>query len=310
MVSMKNFLPAALAAASPVAAIIGGDPVEFSQYPYLVSLYNTSNIVHPRPTCTGVLIDEKTVLTAASCVHDMEATNGRVALGSLGHSPPSNKTHHIWAWDFFTYPGSYDYKTNQHDLAIISFTGDHNVTTFPKLAQRGQFFHERVSRVKMVGFRLGISQKVAEDAQALQKLDLHAISRAQCRTEMWGRDSIHNDKFCARGCGKGGHGTSYAADTGAPVFYKGLLVGVTSAGGKQGGDCYPRTFTRMSQHEGFITDYYRKLANHRRPVGSHGSPVGSHGSQKMRMVVDEDVDEGRHVTREDEDEDSGLVWHS
>ncbi|KAK2593100.1 hypothetical protein QQS21_009190 [Conoideocrella luteorostrata] len=255
---MKAIPLAALAAISPVAAILGGEPVSPVKYPYLVSLYNTSEIIHPHPTCTGVLIQKNAILTAASCVHEIPARSGCAVIGPIGHSP-SNKTHQIYAWDSFAYPGIYDYKTYKHNIAIITFTGDHNVTTFPKLAKRGKFHGSSVVRkVQMLGFGLGLTGEPGEEIHSLRQLELPIMDVEACRMQMDGRISVQDDKFCTEGCARRGLGSSFTGDTGAPVFYKDTLVGIASVGVENEINCYPRPVTRISQHQKFVQDYYRK----------------------------------------------------
>ncbi|WP_344336481.1 trypsin-like serine protease, partial [Kitasatospora putterlickiae] len=67
---------AALTAAPPANAVVGGTPVTAGQTPYLVSLARGGHF------CGGALLDPTTVVTAAHCVAGTDAGALTVRAGS------------------------------------------------------------------------------------------------------------------------------------------------------------------------------------------------------------------------------------
>lgn len=83
---------ASMAAAHPTVRdandilIVGGDEAEAGEFPFIVSL---SSPVYNGHFCGGSLLNANTVLTAAHCTSDMEASEIKVRAGSnVGYFQP------------------------------------------------------------------------------------------------------------------------------------------------------------------------------------------------------------------------------
>lgn len=59
-----------------VKCIIGGQNVDFRKYKYQVSLWEDEKII-----CSGVILDDKHILTAAHCVDDVSTNRIKIVAG-------------------------------------------------------------------------------------------------------------------------------------------------------------------------------------------------------------------------------------
>ncbi|QPH11682.1 hypothetical protein C2857_003546 [Epichloe festucae Fl1] len=248
----------------PAAAIMGGEPASSSKYAYVVGLYD-NNGDDARPTCTGVLLRKDVVLTAASCVHPIGTARGgdggRVAVGRS-----------FFPWANATYPSIYHRVTHEHDIAIVTFRGAHNVTRFARLSSLSVQVGDNVT---MVGFaaadptsEIGGTEERngngngnwtgpgASSASAsasapllLRQITLPVMRHRHCRRE---RPTVRSDKFCASGCARGRPGSSFAGDTGGPVLWNDTVVGVASVPAEPPRACAPRAFTDVRSHLRFV----------------------------------------------------------
>ncbi|KAG5958691.1 hypothetical protein E4U58_005300 [Claviceps cyperi] len=229
-----------------------GQPASVSEYAYIVGLYaHSDNITGTHspaaPVCTGLLLPKNVIVTAVSCVHDMDAEHARVA---IGHGP--NMTIH--PWERVSWPGQYNRQRHQHDIAAIIFRSTHNVTNFAKLSAN------EVREGELLTLITPGSVTKAGDAE-LWQTQLPVINHAACHHQLKSILSI-KDKFCTEGffsfCPHAKPATTYsAAYAGSPILRNGAVVGIASVGAADDAQgCHPLAFTIIKSHLSFVAQFY------------------------------------------------------
>ncbi|CAH0014499.1 unnamed protein product [Clonostachys rhizophaga] len=247
-------MPAAAMAADFSAKIVGGTKADEGEFPYIVSLSLAETRSH---FCGGVLLDSKTVLTAAHCSVDYPANQVRVRAGS-----------NLWASggkqvnvaSIKVHP-KYDEDTLNNDIAIWSLARpirqDENIK-YISLPKAGS---DPAANTTVTVAGWGLLDSSAEDIpRDLRKVSVPVISRAKCNASYNRNDTqITQQMFCAGSTGK----DSCQGDSGGPVVdvASSTLLGLVS----WGFDCalpeYPGVYTNVGQFIDFIRSEGNKTAN-------------------------------------------------
>ncbi|KAG5970617.1 hypothetical protein E4U55_001544 [Claviceps digitariae] len=296
---------------SPAAAIIGGEPAVYHDYPYIVSFYAHGDPNDPTqrdnrtgtpftltqppigPDCTGALLPKNVVLTAASCVWNMDRKKARVAVGPAGNQTfyPFGQVH--WHLRF-------NRRKHKHDIAIVTFDGKHNIRRFAKLSYRWPKLGEDLLLVAPRAVRLMTEANANSSAPtqtslemdstqarssnisvaSLRRINVQVITNRICRPRLrkW-NIFVRKDKFCTTGCTRRARsnrythydyhwptiyhdiiGASSSSDTGAPLLLHGAVVGILTIGPPSTDDdiraCTPRAVTDMNAHMWYVKRFY------------------------------------------------------
>jgi trypsin len=212
-----------LAIAGSANAIVGGDEATKDQAPFTVALSGNSLF------CAGSLIGEKSVITAASCVEDKNATSIKVRLGSLHHASGGTV---IGVSSIAIHP-KYDADELDNDIAFITLADTYSDATPAQLPTNSKTLAYG-SSVQIFGW--GTTSEGGSLSSTLRTTSVKTISRATCQNTYGSLASITSREFCAGGNGKG----TGQADQGGPVVDSaGTLVGVISRINRYGANNYP-----------------------------------------------------------------------
>ncbi|KAG6008997.1 hypothetical protein E4U21_003549 [Claviceps maximensis] len=167
----------------PVAAIIGGEPARWKDYPYIVSFFKDGD---PRmrlppakpltipafgPDCTGALLPRNAVITSFSCLNGMDKLKSVVGIG-----PPGNQTYHAIKHIARAGPGlpfrGWD-ASHEQDIALVAIYGEHRVKHLAKI-----FLTRRRPKYKNMEFQLVAPRAlhVITDADREHRTDLDIYS--------------------------------------------------------------------------------------------------------------------------------------
>merc|ERR1719206_583179 len=204
--------------------IVGGQPAEKNEYPWLVRLVRRWGT----PLCGGSLISSNTVLTAAHCYRDPSTIRAVVQDHDVTQDDGEIK---IDVSLFITHP-NYDSSTNQFDFAIVRLVQH---VTFSKtispvcLPRIGQNYEQREAVV--TGW--GTLESFGSSPNILQEVELTILTNKQCTTNtQYLPFQITDDMICAAKPGK----DSCQGDSGGPLLgYEGggrylSVVGLVSWG--------------------------------------------------------------------------------
>ncbi|KAI9644808.1 hypothetical protein NHQ30_006835 [Ciborinia camelliae] len=226
------------------SAIVGGQTVHPGEFPYIVSLsHNNSHF------CGGILLNAYTVITAAHCTIDYNATDVQVRAGTLTWASGGTQVN---VSELAMHP-EYDAVTTDHDLALW-----HLATAIPESktisygvlpAQDAEPAAGTILTTAGWGYRSWTHYHVQEK---LRKVSVPVVSRAKCQTEYAAFHNVTENMICA-GLDAGGK-DACSGDSGGPIVdaVSGRLVGLVSWGEACATPGYAGVYTNVAQFANYI----------------------------------------------------------
>jgi hypothetical protein len=228
--------------------ILGGRQTAPGSYNYVVAL-----LIDGKLQCTGTLIEKRTILTAAHCIHGFEdqVVAGRMTavMGQNINQPTLPPTQIVSA----SYPrGSdiyrYNPQTYEHDIAIVKSKDD--IPATPQKIHTGQpVWSSILNRVSLTFVGYGYNR--AGDGTLIASGILRELPWKASRADDWRFYYSADARGLASTC---------SGDSGGPAFYQDprtrdlLVVGVTS-GGDRG--CTWGADTRIDAHITWINAHIK-----------------------------------------------------
>ncbi|XP_071516904.1 brachyurin-like [Panulirus ornatus] len=221
--------------------IVGGSEAIPHSWPHQVALFIDDGFF-----CGGSLISDKWVLTAAHCVYN--AAKAVVVMGAHNIRIIEDSQVDMTSYYFVTHQ-YWDPYWLTNDIALI------------RLPERVAF-NAYIQPVKLPSFNVSTSiiatptgwGRTSDNgdgiSDVLREVDVYTINNADCNA-VYG--IITEGNICIDG--SGGRGTCNG-DSGGPLNYNGVTLGITSfgsAGGCQLG--YPNAFTRVHHYLDWIEAY-------------------------------------------------------
>jgi len=230
--------------------IVGGQPAEKNEYPWLVRLVRFSGSL----LCGGSLISSNTVLTAAHCYRDPSSIRAVVQ----DHDVTQDDGEIIIDVSLFITHPNYDSSTSQYefDFAIVrlvqqvTFTKTISPVCLPRI---GQNYEQREAVV--VGW--GTLESFGSLPDILQEAEVTILTNKQCTTNtQYEPFQITDDMICAAKPGK----DSCQGDSGGPLLgYEGggryfSVVGLVSWGYGCALSDAPGVYARVTNQLDWIRD--------------------------------------------------------
>lgn len=197
--------------------IFHGAPTNQAYHAATVSLHQESGWGVTDPFCTGTLIFDRWVLTAAHCTDGLRASNVVVHFGEDGRRIDSSRLHDVRS---ITMHPSYDRWNIRNDIALLELTSavTHTEPVMPLPASLGLTSSDRGATLDLAGFGF------QEDGGYGELLHVE-VDIAQVRTT-----EVEYDQ----GNGWNGTGGACNGDSGGPAFFERggevYVAGVTSYG--------------------------------------------------------------------------------
>ncbi|XP_042357327.1 complement factor D [Plectropomus leopardus] len=261
MASEKDLLVAVavfvFALISHSEGIIGGGEAAPHSRPYMASIQvpEGENMKHE---CGGFVVADQWVMTAVHCLPD--GPNGRkVVLGVHSLSEPEETKQTFDILELHNHP-DFSMSNYNNDIALIKLDRPFNATDAVRAVQflrAGGTNPSRDAEVETAGW--GSLDNLGSRPDKLREVVVGVVSSSRCRrSDYFGKKFTTNmicaHKLCPDPCDQP-HKTqdSCDGDSGGPLLYNGIVVGITSNGGKKCGQVKkPGIYTIISHYTEWI----------------------------------------------------------
>uniref|UniRef100_A0A3P8S337 trypsin n=1 Tax=Amphiprion percula TaxID=161767 RepID=A0A3P8S337_AMPPE len=238
------------------AAIIGGREAAPHSRPYMASIQvpEGENLKHE---CGGFVIADQWVMTAVHCMPN--GANGRkVVLGVHSLSEPEETKQTFDILELHNHP-DFSVVNYDNDIALIKLDRPFNASDAVKAVEflrAGGTNPDTDAEVETAGW--GSLDNLGSRPDKLKEVVVEVVNSARCRrSDYFGRKFTSN-MICA-----------HKGDSGGPLLYNGVAVGITSNGGKKCGQLRkPGIYTIISRY----TEWIDKTMN-LQPTGAPDQPA-------------------------------------
>jgi secreted trypsin-like serine protease len=237
----------AAAAPKPDPRIIGGEPADLGEYPFMVALlYEPINGTDfQKQYCGGSLIDARWVLTAAHCVDFLESPS-EIAVAVNRVNLDSTQGTRVAVRDFYIHP---DYDPNQlsPDVALIQLARPVNGVQTIDLADAGDdVFETAGTLLTVIGWGNTSTQGQSSFPDELRELQVPVVSDADCDFAYSGAVTVETQL-----CAGERNVDSCQGDSGGPLFAttasgEWIQMGIVSWGFKCGKQHFPGVYTEVN----------------------------------------------------------------
>ncbi|KAH8261262.1 hypothetical protein KR044_006069 [Drosophila immigrans] len=226
--------------------IVGGTQVRSNKYPWIAQMIRDSFLF-----CGGTLINDRYVLTAAHCVHDMDMSMVAVRLLQLDRSSQHQGITRAVA--FAHAHAGYDPVRLVHDIALLRLDAPVPLVQSmrPVCLPSGPLQSFDFQKAIVAGW--GLSHEGGSTSSVLQETVVPIITNAQCRATSY-KSMIVDTMLCAGYVQTGGQ-DACQGDSGGPLIVPDRifrLAGVVSFGYGCAKPNAPGVYTRVSRYLDWI----------------------------------------------------------
>ncbi|XP_035712960.1 trypsin-like, partial [Folsomia candida] len=225
--------------------IVGGQPTTIEKYPYQAKIF----VDFIDGYCSGTIISERRVLTAAHCVWSRDISNLHIVVGS---SSAERSAQVLKVSAIHEHP-SYDHRTFDNDIAILELSSP---ISFGRGAQ--PIATAAPGSELPAGTLATITGWGALKSGSSSRNQLYAglvkiVSISDCR-RAYPTHAITDNMFCAVGEGVGG----CQVDSGGALLVNGVAYGIYSWGYGCDHPDYHGVYTKLSKYHSFISQFIWK----------------------------------------------------
>ncbi|XP_041726062.1 complement factor D [Coregonus clupeaformis] len=242
------FLTAALLAVFSCSdAITGGREAEAHSRPYMASL-QVADGGRMKHECGGFLVADQWVMSAAHCF--LSGSEGRkVVLGAHSLNEPEDSKQTFDIVQVFSHP-AFSISNYDNDIALVKLDRPivaSDAVKSLKFQRDGAADPDTDQEVNTAGW--GSLNNLGSRPDKLQELVIAVMNRVRCgRSDYYGR-KFTNNMLCAAST----RSDTCDGDSGGPLLYNGVAVGITSNGGKKcGSSKKPGLYTTISHYSQWI----------------------------------------------------------
>ncbi|CAH2102632.1 unnamed protein product [Euphydryas editha] len=237
-------LTAAASGKPPQQRIIGGSSTSISNYPYAVAVLNNNRL-----TCGGVIINNRSVLTAAHCFYGSSASAWRLRVGSSS----ANSGGTVYNVNrLITHPNYQVFFENNVGIFRVSSS-----IRFGNNVQAGRFAGASytVSDNQAVWtYGWGATSVNGPVSNQLRHVQIRTVNQELCRANYNIISMpVTSNEICAGNIQQGGQGPCSDGDNGGALLHNGNVIGISSWDSfRCGARGYPAIFTRVPRYINWI----------------------------------------------------------
>ena len=237
---------AAVSAASPAGAVVGGQPASTATYPWAVALRPP---LIPFSFCGGALLTPTKVLTAAHCADSFRSVPGLLHVQAgrdnmLSGGGIDVAVSRIWiapGFASFTFDGQTGYR---NDLAVLTLSRPLPYATLPLAGPHDTGLYRPGTLARILGW--GVTKEGALDGGRLRTATVPVVADSLCASSASYGSAYNATQYtCAGNYAHGGVDTC-DYDSGTPLVIDGRIAGVTSWGVGCARPHFPGLYTRVS----------------------------------------------------------------
>lgn len=233
--------------------IVGGNSTIITDHPWQVSFqYRYQHF------CSGFLISTRWVITAAHCLTEGYTRHLNIRAGSA-ISNSGGQTSAVSS--YIIHPDFVNDETYDNDIALLYLSSA--ITTSTASAATLPVTDEDIAdnvTVTLSGW--GLTSESGSTSTQLLEVEIPTINRKTCRTIYSGINNVTENMFCAGLLGTGGKDTC-TGDSGGPVEFDGMIIGIVSWGTGCARKDYPGVYTKVSNYIDWISQNIgRKFLTH------------------------------------------------
>nr|AAT95362.1 trypsin IIb3 precursor [Sesamia nonagrioides] len=228
--------------------IVGGSGTTISQYPSMASLLYTWDFIGYWQNCGGIIINNRSILSAAHCTIGDPANRWRIRVGSTWANSGGVVSN---VNQIINHP-QFNGNTNDNDICILR-----SATTFS--------FNNNVAAASIAGSNYNVPDNQAvwaagwgalysgalSGSEQLQHVQTVVINQNTCRINYASRLILITDNMLCSGWPNGGR-DQCQGDSGGPLYHNGIVVGVCSFGLGCAQAAFPGVNTRVSRYTAWI----------------------------------------------------------
>ncbi|KAJ0182337.1 hypothetical protein K1T71_001706 [Dendrolimus kikuchii] len=241
----------AVAAAAPKTSqrIVGGSVTTIGTYPDMVALLFSWNNVNYQQACGGVIINTRSVLTAAHCPSGDVVNRWRIRVGST-YASSGGIVHSLS--NYFIHPNYNRLAALDSDIAILR-----SATTI--------VYNSNVQQARIAGanYNLQDNQVVwaagwgttsvnGPSSEQLRHVQIWTVDQATCTSRYASIRLIVTENMLCSGWLDVGGRDQCQGDSGGPLYHNGVVVGICSWGEQCALARFPGVNARVSRFTSWI----------------------------------------------------------
>nr|XP_049692555.1 trypsin, alkaline B-like [Helicoverpa armigera] len=216
----------AVAAVPTSQRIIGGSPTTIDQYPSIVALLYASNANVFLHHCGGTLLNNRSIMTSATCTYGDPTSRWRVRTGSSFANSDGN----TYGFSAFIYHPNFNSRSMDSDIVILRTSAN---IPFSNVVQPGSIAGANYNLgdnevVWAAGFGW-TGDQTSEHPDQLRHVQILSVNQGICRRRhaIGGLMIITDNMLCSGFLDGGGRGICFG-DFGGPLYHHNVVVGISS----------------------------------------------------------------------------------